>query len=98
MTGSSEINWTSSRKGLHEWFCRNAPPLGELYYASLIMIYDGNFPGRKRLIAHAVREIKNRLPDVICGVVGGRIEYVNRLDELCEQWTKFGFVLDGWHH
>ncbi len=95
MTGSSEDYWTSARIELREWFHRNAPSLGELYEASLIMIYDGNFPGRTRLIAHAVREIRNRLPDIICGVERGRMEYINRLDELRRHWTRHGFNLNG---
>lgn len=90
----SEEYWTTQRIDLSDWFQRNAPSLGELYKAALMMIYDGNFPGRTRFIAHAVREIRNRLPDVICGVKRGRVEYVNRLDELWRQWIKSGLNLD----
>lgn len=95
MDSISEDYWTSQRIELRDWFRRNAASLGELYEASLIMIYDGNFPGRTRFIAHAVREIRNRLPDVICVAKRGKVEYVNRLDELWHQWTKSGFTLNG---
>lgn len=94
MTGIYEDYWTNPRIELQDWFRRNAPSLGELYEASLIMIYDDNFPGRTRFIAHAVREIRNRLPDVICGAERGRMEYTNRLDELFRQWTRHGFTLN----
>jgi hypothetical protein len=54
-----------SRRDLVEWFAKNAPSLGQLYVASLRMLDDRDFPGRGYLICHAVREIGNRLPNVV---------------------------------
>ncbi len=87
---------TQSRLELHEWFNRNAPSLGELYEGALRMLYgEDNFPGKTRFVAHSVREIRNRLPDVITGQkVRGRFDCINRLDELAEDWKKAGLSLE----
>lgn len=81
---------------LRSWFKRNAPSLGELYEGALLMISSESFPGRVRFVAHAVREIRNRLPDVIAGPkVGSRLDYKSRLDEIQKLWEKHGLPLDG---
>jgi len=59
--------WTPARRELLAWFKRNAPSLAELYEGSVTLIYQQRIPGRTRFIAHAVREIRNRLPEVIAG-------------------------------
>ena len=88
--------WTPLREGLHSWFERNAPSLGELYEGALEMVFRENFPGRVRFVAHAVREIRNRLPDVIAGPkAGGRLDYTNRLDDIVKEWKGCGLPLDG---
>ena len=92
----ANIDWSESRQELMSWFQRNTPPLGTLYEGALRMIYDTTFPGRIRFIAHAVREISNRLPDVIAGKKsGGTVQYKNRLDDIIHEWKKAGFTLDG---
>lgn len=94
---SEESYWIPSRLELRAWFQRNAPSLGELYEGSLRMLYgEKNFPGRTRFVAHAIREIRNRLPDYITGPkVGGTFQWKNRLDELARDWQKARFSLDG---
>jgi hypothetical protein len=87
--------WTESRRELKEWFGKNAPPLGELYEGARRMVFDSTFPGRTRFVAHAVREIRNRLPDVITGTTSRRFEWVNRLDVLARKWQKAGLSVDG---
>jgi hypothetical protein len=88
--------WIGPRRELRSWFERNAPSLGELYEGALKMLFMGNFPGRTRFVAHAVREIRNRLPDVIAGVkTGGTVQYKNNLDMISKDWQKAGFLLDG---
>ena len=88
--------WTEKRRELRLWFQRNAPSLGELYEGALIMISSPNFPGRSRFVAHAVREIRNRLPDVISGSRSGRpLQYANKLDEIATEWQRQGFSIDG---
>ncbi len=87
--------WTEERLQLKAWFERNAPSLGELYEGSLRMMFDTTFPGRSTLISHAVREIRNRLPDVVSGERGKpTFQYKNRLNKLLKQWRMNGFLLD----
>jgi len=87
--------WNEMRKELRAWFERNAPSLGELYEGALRMVFDEKFPGRVRLVSHAVREIRNRLPDVIAGYKSGLLSYKNRLDKIAEIWERYGLPLDG---
>ena len=89
-------HWTARRLELLTWFRRNAPSLGELYEGAVTMMFADHLPGRSRFVAHAVREIRNRLPDVISGVKSGpRFEWKHRLDELQKAWENAGFSLDG---
>jgi hypothetical protein len=95
-TSTEENYWTHRRLELKAWFQRNAPSLCELYEGALRMIFIPDFPGRMRFIAHAVREIRNRLPDVIAGPkTGGPVQYKNRLDDIVKNWEKCGFLADG---
>lgn len=89
-------HWSRSRLDLLMWFRRNAPSLGELYEGAVEMLFKNSMPGRVRFIAHAVREIGNRLPDVIAGSKGAsRFEWKQQLDALTDAWQKAGFSLDG---
>jgi len=91
-------NWLNDmRRELLAWFSRNAPSLGELYYGALKILYEhDNFPGRVRFVCHAVRDIRNRLPDVIAGPkAGGPLQYKNRLDDIVKIWKQHGLPLDG---
>jgi hypothetical protein len=92
----AEDYWTERRRELRVWFERNARSLGELYEGSLKILFEPNFPGKTRFVAHAVREIRNRLPDVIAGKKGGsRVDYVSRCDLISKEWNKAGFSSDG---
>lgn len=91
-----KVDWTKQRLEIYSWFQRNAPSLGELYAGALRMVYLDTFPGRTRFIAHAVREIRNRLPDVISGGNEGRsFQYTNEIDRVLNAWGKNGLPLDG---
>jgi len=88
--------WTHNRLELLAWFRRNAPSLGELYEGAVKMLFENTMPGRTRFIAHAVRDIRNRLPEVISGIRGGaRFEWKQQLDGLTKAWKDAGFSLDG---
>jgi hypothetical protein len=64
---------------------RNAPSLAELYKGAVTLLYINSIPGRVRFIAHAVREIRNRLPDTISGPTKKqRLDYTNRLDDIAK--------------
>ncbi len=89
--------WDENRKELRGWLERNgADHLGQLYEGCLMILYTSNFPGRKRFVSHAVREIRNRLPDVIAGKkAGGTFQWKNRLDDLVVEWKRAGISFDG---
>ncbi|GIX08273.1 MAG: hypothetical protein KatS3mg115_2676 [Candidatus Poribacteria bacterium] len=88
--------WTPKRLKIREWFGRHAKSLGELYEGALgILFSEGPVPGRVRFVSHAVREIRNRLADVIAGPKGGRLDYVSRMDTLVEEWKRAGLPTDG---
>jgi hypothetical protein len=64
-TAAPEPYWTADRREIRGWLSRNgAVSLSELY-AGAVMLVGQKAPGRARLVAHAVREIRNRLPDVL---------------------------------
>ena len=90
------VYWTRTRLDLRAWLQRNAPTLSELYEGAVELIYGAALPGRVRFISHAVREIRNRLPDIISGTNSGRrLSYKNSLDEIEKVWNNHKFALDG---
>jgi hypothetical protein len=90
-----EKYWTPARLELKAWFERNAASLGELYVGALRILHSPNFPGRTRFIGHAVREIRNRLPETITGVKSELFQWKNQLDGIVYDWRRAGFALDG---
>jgi hypothetical protein len=59
-------------------------------------MFAHSVPGRVCFVSHAVREIRNRLPDAISGVKGGgRLDYPSRLDEISQLWEQSGLPVDG---
>lgn len=93
---AEEAFWTPLRRDIREWLRKNAPSLGELYEGAVSLAYGPKLPGHIRFIAHAVREIRNGLPAALSATVRrGRLEYPDRLDQLTEAWTRYGYPLDG---
>lgn len=91
-----EPYWSRNRIELGSWLRRNAPSLAELYEGSVRLVYGPRIPGRVHLVSHAVREIRNRLPDAVSGIrAPGSVQYVNRMDEISKQWKDVGLSLDG---
>lgn len=89
--------WTPRRIELRAWFeQRKASSLGELYEGAVKLVSGDRVPGWTRFVAHAVRDIRNRLPDVISGAKsGGSLQYKNRLDGLAREWRSSGLPTDG---
>ncbi len=89
--------WTNVRMELCSWMRRNnAASLAELYEGAVLLLFYAPLPGRVRFVAHAVREIRNRLPEIISGVrASGTLQYKNKLDVIAKRWKKSGFRLDG---
>lgn len=91
-----DVYWTASRLELLTWFRRNASSLGALYSGATRIAHERDFPGRMRFVAHAVREIRNRLPEVITGERrGGTLQYVNRIDSLSAEFQRAALPTDG---
>jgi hypothetical protein len=83
--------WTLTRRQILDWMKRNAPSLAELYDGAVRMLYDHSFPGRSRFIGHAVREIRNRLPDAFSGPTRSeRLDYTKRVDSISSAWSTAG--------
>jgi len=81
----------NSQKRIFEWLKEQDECLGELYEAAVRMVEDDSFPGRKRLICHAVREIRNRLPEMV-GTKGirQRVDYPKEVGQLATLWENEG--------
>jgi len=87
--------WTPKRRELLEWLSDHVPSLAELYQGAVHLLNGAQpIPGRSRFIAHAVREIRNRLPSVVAGVKSGRLDYKNPLDDIAKEWERNDLPLD----
>lgn len=90
--------WTADRIQLRDWLRRNGASLAELYEGTVMILYlqDPLLPGWSRLVAHAVREIRNQLPDTVAGREVSkkkRVDYKSKLDGLARVWPHAGFVV-----
>jgi hypothetical protein len=95
-TDAEKACWTASRRELRTWLRRDAPSLAELYEGAVLLLFDAPIPGYTRFVAHGVREIRNRLPDITSGTKsGGYLDYKTRFDALVVVWKKAGFATDG---
>jgi len=84
-----------ARLRLIAWLRTHAPPLAELYEGALRILSDRAFPGRVRLVAHAMREISNRLLDYLVGRQQTRkIQYGERLDAILVAWRRADIPID----
>ncbi len=88
--------WTRSRVEVRKALFEIAPYLAELYQGAVLLLYQCSIPGRARLIAHAVREIGNVLPEKMTGQsFPKRFDPTNLLDEIVIEWKKSGFSIGG---
>lgn len=86
--GPERSPMTPIRKDLLDWLERNAPALREPYEAGLRLLALPGFPARVHLIAHLVRDIANRLPDIIEGTTSKRVDYENMLNSIEPLWRR----------
>lgn len=83
------------RHELLAWFRTNAVPLAEAYEGAVRLIDDTRFPGRIHFIAHAVRDISDRLVYVLDPQLeGARVQYENELDWIASRWPNIMSVGD----
>jgi hypothetical protein len=87
--------WTTSRLEIRAWLYEQAPSLAELYEGAVCLIFEKPISGRVRFVAHAVREIRNQLPNYISGGnTGGRLEYKDEVEKL----STVSKILSGFLH
>ncbi len=95
-TTGSPLPWTARQLELKKWLEANGPTLAPVYSAAVQMVSDRSFPGRVWFVAHAVREIRNRLPDAIAGELRStRTEYSQLAEEVRTTWVDDGLPSDG---
>lgn len=88
---------TPARQELLSWLHEHAPLLEELFRGSLELLYGRRaVPGRFHFVAHAAREMANRMPEALSEVrVKGRLDYKSRLDVIADHWKREGLNLEG---
>jgi len=87
--------WITARLEIRAWLHEHAPSLAELYEGAVCLIFEKPISGRVRFVAHAVREIRNQLPNYISGGnTGGRLEYKDEVEKLSKLWQSNGLSLD----
>ena len=91
-----ETWWTPERRALVRWLDTRTPALTPLYEGALSLAARDSFPGRVHFIAHAIREIRNRLP----GALGPKVErqdagYEQATDKIQRRWIEEGLPEDG---
>lgn len=82
----SSVPWTENQHKLHDLFKKQAPHLLDAYIGALTLIGTRSFPGRIYFIAHAARDICNRLPDIFLTIENSKIGYEEKLDEIAKVW------------
>lgn len=71
------FNWLNDKLRL--------PVFAEVYKGALYLL-DQKPPGYITFVSHAGRDLMNRLVRVVRGLDSRQVQYVNRLDELQEDW------------
>jgi hypothetical protein len=88
--------WTAKRLRLLGWLQRTAPQLASVYAGAVTLAFDGDFPGRLVFVWHAIREIRNRLPDALAGEVSSSsFQYGDVADEIRRCWIEDSWPDDG---
>lgn len=81
----------NTQKRVVDWLKELEPELGKLYEGAVHLISERAFPGRGRFICHAVREIRNRLPDAVAGKGEAKhLEYAEEVTLIAKAWAKAG--------
>jgi hypothetical protein len=92
---SSSVDRSRKRRELLDWFRKNAEPLAEAFEGAVRLLDDGHFPGRVHFIAHAVRDIADRLVFVLDPQLkGNRVQYENEMDRIAKNWPTLQIIGD----
>lgn len=88
--------WTEDRSQVRSWLDRAAPQLADVYAGAVTVALDPGFPGRVVFVWHAIREIRNRLPDALAGEEKSTsVQYGQLADEVTRCWRADGWPGDG---
>jgi hypothetical protein len=85
-------SWTPQRREQLEWFRKTAPGLAEAYQAAVELVGATEFPGISQFLAHAMRDIMNRLPDALAAKAEW-MDAAGALDRIRASWLRTGLLL-----
>lgn len=68
--------------------------LGELFACLCALIYERDIPGRGRLIAHCVRELRNGLVFHLVAKETKLLLYSKEVDEIARDWDRLGPIIE----
>jgi hypothetical protein len=85
--GSTQEEHADERRELRLALEKHAPALTARYEAAVRLVEDATFPWRLHLVAHAVREIANALPEELFDLKLERDRDVD-LDDIARAWTE----------
>lgn len=88
--------WTEERARLHDWLQKTAPELATVYVGGLSVLMDEELPGRAHFAAHAMREIANRLRDVLTGTDAKRPQYADLVEHVRQKWVDADLPIGNW--
>lgn len=89
--GEDHTGWTNERLILRQWLEDQNPQLAETYAIVVKMMFGPWIPGYTCFVCHGVREIGNRLPDVVLGAgESRRLEYRDQMDPIADSWRRSG--------
>ena len=88
--------WTPERQVLLAWLENASPQLASVYAGAVVIATDSAFPGRVVFVWHAMREIRNRLPDALAGPLeGSSVQYGDLAAQIRRCWVDDGWPEDG---
>jgi hypothetical protein len=84
------------RLEIKKFLIKRSSSLANFYEGAVRFLEDPNFPGRDRLICYSVREICNRLPDIISGSTRKKsFEYSHLVEGIYKSWRRLNYPETG---
>ena len=80
---------TAEQKRVFEWLKEDLDlhMLADAY-AGACLLLEAKTPGYVTFVAHAGRDLMNRLPTEVAGIKSGRVQYKDLVDELQKEWRE----------
>lgn len=81
--------WTGERLTLRHWLDDQNSHLGDAYAVVVELLFGRPMPGYAYFVCHGVREIGNRLPDVVLRTATcSRLEYKDHVETIARLWAR----------